>query len=941
MIKKVNFRFLSIIVCTLLTATLPTVAVEASKDVTEVLTAAVKDDKLTITVGNAMFGDPTPGVSKNLHVEFLFGTKSFVREVSESSKLELAAPAGQKLVILKAVYGPSGSASAVTEATPASAIQIHKDFAVERVYSVPRSNGSWVAMCFDDKGRLYVSDQGPGLYRFTPPALGSLASGTAERVSDKWGFSQGMAFINGALYIVQQGDHSEKNFRPESILRIKDTDGDDKLDMAEKLFEFPRVTGDAANWYEHNVHAIALGPDGKSIYVVSGDRNGLPCRNGRTPKHWNRDSWDFKFEKEPYSGGWVMRADLDGQNPEYVCMGLRNSYDIAFNRDGDLFTYDSDLEHDIGMPNYRPAAIRQILSGTDSGWGGRAGEMRWSWNSKWEDIQPPLKNIGPGSPTGVCFGYGAKFPARYQEAFFACDWSYGRMFVVGLAPKGASYTAEAETFLSAQGLPIADLAVSPKDGAMYFLIGGRGTQSGIYRVTYQGNENTAPSKPQRLEKATVAAQKWRRELEAFHGGPNPKALTQLWPQLGHEDRAIRSAARVALEWQPVNQWKQRALNEKESRIALQAILALARSTEGDPAVQAESLAALERFDFSKLGADEQCWYLRILTILATRHGMYSPDVAAKLLDRLEPNLPSSDVRVNEEIVALSAALHGNGFISKTLDLFEQSRTQEEQILYTQALISSAGSAVWTPRLRERFFNLAIDRVPHWKGGYHVKPLRDGRLNAIVAMLTEDQRKRFADRIAAAQKPPAIMPVTSRRFVKQWKIEEFTAALEAGLRQKRDLENGRALFNNTGCIACHNFRGEGGIAGPDLSSAGGRYTPRDLLDNILNPSKVINEQNAINIYTMNDGSRIEGRTVNLSGDTVMVATNPLDPGGSEVRFSVKDLKVVTRSSVSLMPEGLLDTVTEGDLLDLLAFLTQPVTGRVSEADRSGTGTGERK
>ena len=118
-------------------------------------------------------------------------------------------------------------------------------------------------------------------------------------------------------------------------------------------------------------------------------------------------------------------------------------------------------------------------------------------------------------------------------------------------------------------------------------------------------------------------------------------------------------------------------------------------------------------------------------------------------------------------------------------------------------------------------------------------------------------------------------------------------------------------------------------------------PRDLLDNILNPSKVINEQNAINIYTMNDGSRIEGRTVNLSGDTVRVATNPLDPGGLEVRFSVKDLKVVTRSSGSLMPEGLLDTVTKGDLLDLLAFLTQPVTGHLSEADRSGTGVGELK
>ena len=38
----------------------------------------------------------------------------------------------------------------------------------------------------------------------------------------------------------------------------------------------------------------------------------------------------------------------------------------------------------------------------------------------------------------------------------------------------------------------------------------------------------------------------RRELEAFHGEANPKALAVVWPQLAHEDRAIRSAARAAL-----------------------------------------------------------------------------------------------------------------------------------------------------------------------------------------------------------------------------------------------------------------------------------------------------------------------------------------------------------------------------------------------------------
>ncbi len=357
------------------------------------------------------------------------------------------------------------------EATPASEIYIHDGFTVERIYSVPREQGSWVAMCFDDRGRIYASDQGPRLFRITPPQSSTNSDCTIEIVSDQWGFSQGMSFINGALYVVQHGDRSESNFRPDVLLRICDTDDDDKLDTAEQLMEFPKVEGDAANWVEHSLHAVIPGPDGTSIYIVSGDRNGLPCEKGRVPRHWNRDSWDFDYTEHPYAGGWVLRADLDGKNPEYLCIGLRNSYDIAFNHNGDLFTYDSDLENDFGLPNYRPTAIRQVLSGTDSGWGGRAGEMLWNWTPDWEDIQPPLKNIGPGSPTGICFGYGAKFPARYQHALYACDWSYGRMFAVHLTASGASYTADPEPFLSAQGLPIADVCVSPLDGALYFFDG--------------------------------------------------------------------------------------------------------------------------------------------------------------------------------------------------------------------------------------------------------------------------------------------------------------------------------------------------------------------------------------------------------------------------------------------------------------------------------------
>jgi putative heme-binding domain-containing protein len=817
--------------------------------------------------------------------------------------------------------------------TPARHIQTRPGFAVERVLQArPRKGadlGSWVAMCFDDKGRIYASAEGKqGLFRITPPALQSDEQCKVELISDKWGHCQGMAWINGSLYVVQHerpqgGKVAEKDYVPDAILRLKDTDGDDKLDTAERLFQFAKVLGGKRVWYEHHIHGIVPGPDGKSIYVVSGDRNLPPCEKSRVAKHWNRDSWPHKAVLKPFSGGWVMRADLDGKNAEYLCMGLRNCYDIAFNRHGDLLTYDSDLEYDIRMPAYRPTAIRQILTGTDSGWAGSANEMKWSWTPKWEDIQPPLRNIGPGSPTGVCFGYGAKFPARYQKALFACDWSIGRMFAVHLTPKGATYDADPELFLSAKGLPITDLAVSPIDGALYFTTGGRGAGSALFRVIYRGKESTAPSPEKQFDPAAAALHKLRRELESFHGEINPRAITAAWPQLAHEDRAIRGAARAAVEWQPVAEWKQRTLNEKIPRRALQALLALARSTDGDKTVQPAILAALDRLDVARLPADEQCWYLRVLTISASRHGMYPTDVTAKLVAKLAPLLPSPDRRVTEELVAMLAAFEHGGVIVPALDLLQRSRTQEEQIFYSDALVRVATSETWTGPLRERFFRLTAERVPQWKGGGFVRPKRQSVTKAVVALLSDDQRRQFAAQIAALEKPAATKAAAAppRAVVKEWKLDDLASELEAGLKRPRDLANGRMLYTAAKCSTCHSFQGDGGLAGPDLSYVGGHYKPRDLLAEILNPSKVINPQYGQVIYELKDGKTITGRAVETTDDVVTVATDPTNPFANHVHVKKQNVESVTPSRVSAMPVGLLNTLTRDDVLDLLAYLTR--------------------
>ncbi len=142
-------------------------------------------------------------------------------------------------------------------------------------------------------------------------------------------------------------------------------------------------------------------------------------------------------------------------------------------------------------------------------------------------------------------------------------------------------------------------------------------------------------------------------------------------------------------------------------------------------------------------------------------------------------------------------------------------------------------------------------------------------------------------------------------------------MERGLK-KRNFENGRKMFGAAGCFACHRFGNEGGMTGPDLTGAAGRYSPRDLLDQILNPSKEINEQFVPMVITKNDGETVTGVIVNLNGDNVMVNTDPANPFQQET-IDRKKVKNIEPSKVSPMPEGLLGLLTAEEIQDLTAYI----------------------
>src|SRR2546423_1879097 len=95
----------------------------------------------------------------------------------------------------------------------------------------------------------------------------------------------------------------------------------------------------------------------------------------------------------------------------------------------------------------------------------------------------------------------------------------------------------------------------------------------LYRVTYAGSESTSPATK---DTTGAEARNLRRQIEAFHGHKDPKAVDFVWPHLGSSDRWIRYAARIALESQDTETWASRALEERNPQAGLTALLALAR-----------------------------------------------------------------------------------------------------------------------------------------------------------------------------------------------------------------------------------------------------------------------------------------------------------------------------------------------------------------------------
>ena len=813
-----------------------------------------------------------------------------------------------------------------------SAYQVADGFKLERIYRVPADQGSWVAMTVDGQGRLLCSDQYGKIYRVTLPTDGE-SKPVAEPLEIALQGAHGLLWHDGVLWIaVNEGSDQS------GIWRVTDSAGE---------FGTPELVRAFKGRGEHGPHGLVASPDGKWIYVTSGNFTALAeMDSSLVPKNWAEDQLlprrpDARgHARDRFApGGWIARFSTAGDNFQLFASGFRNAYDIAFNDQGDLFTYDSDMEWDLGTPWYRPTRICQVVPGAEFGWRNGSGP----WPAYYEDSMAPTLEIGPGSPTGMVSGAGAKFPAKYQHAIFALDWTFATLYAIHLTPDGGSYRAEREEFVSGSGLPLTD-AVIGKDGALYFLTGGRRTDSALWRVTYTGSESTAPAEksPPRSGALAAAVDEDRALLQsaATGGAIATENLDLLWPQIGSNDRLQRYSARLVLEQISTSSWLPRLDQEADPWRVITAAIAVARC--GTKEQSAAALQALDRLTWPKLDKQQQLNWLRAVGLVFARHG--PPDEASrqKVIVKIDPSFPASDDFLDRELCRMLAYLQAPGIVARTLTLMDTAgpspapdwlalakrngnygKTVEAMIAnlppaqvihYVYCLRVVQGP--WKADERKRFFAWLAKLSANSGGESYTGFILDLRKETLATCTPEEREWIEKLPTAAPPNPFANLPPIKGPG-REWTIDEVVNLADSGL-DGRDKQHGKDIFRASLCAACHRLGSDGGAAGPDLTSLAGRFVVRDLAEAILDPSKVVSDQFAFDLITRQDGTEVTGKIIEEKDEKWIIATSPFD-FTQTTEIERNDIKGIKHSPVSPMPPALINRLNPDELKDLLAYL----------------------